>query len=72
MALSDCSHCWDTPCTCGWGYRNYNIKGLQERINMLQKVVSFKNQNPQAKFSSIGGEETEDDKKFMIHMNKRG
>lgn len=30
MALSDCAKCWDTPCTCGYEYRNdstdYRIK----------------------------------------------
>lgn len=23
MALSDCEKCWDTPCHCGYEYRNY-------------------------------------------------
>lgn len=22
MAMSDCPKCWDTPCSCGWEYRN--------------------------------------------------
>ena len=22
MAMSDCEKCWDTPCICGWEYRN--------------------------------------------------
>jgi hypothetical protein len=22
MALSDCPKCWDTPCTCGYEFRN--------------------------------------------------
>lgn len=22
MAMNDCEKCWDTPCTCGWDYRN--------------------------------------------------
>lgn len=24
MALSDCEKCWETPCSCGWGYRHYS------------------------------------------------
>lgn len=23
MALSDCEKCWDTPCSCGYHWRNY-------------------------------------------------
>ena len=23
MSLSDCIKCWDTPCTCGYGYRGW-------------------------------------------------
>jgi hypothetical protein len=22
MSLSDCPKCWDTPCTCGWEYKD--------------------------------------------------
>lgn len=24
MALSDCPKCWDTPCRCGWEYREWS------------------------------------------------
>jgi hypothetical protein len=23
MAMSDCEKCWDTPCVCGWKYKDY-------------------------------------------------
>lgn len=23
MSLSSCEKCWDTPCECGWEYRNW-------------------------------------------------
>jgi hypothetical protein len=26
MSLSDCIKCWDTPCSCGYEYRNYTKK----------------------------------------------
>ena len=29
--MSDCERCWDTPCTCGYGYRNYT-KGLRIKL----------------------------------------
>lgn len=32
MALSDCEKCWDTPCTCGWKYRNYTDEELARFI----------------------------------------
>jgi hypothetical protein len=32
MALSDCEKCWDTPCGCGWYFKNYGIDGLSEYI----------------------------------------
>lgn len=31
MALSDCEKCWDTPCSCGYGYRNYT-KEMREEL----------------------------------------
>ena len=32
MALSDCEKCWDTPCTCGYRYRNYSDEALAKLI----------------------------------------
>lgn len=38
MALSDCEKCWDTPCTCGWDYRNWS----KERLEIfIQGVLSM-------------------------------
>lgn len=47
MSLSDCSECWDTPCTCGYGYRHWSIKQLEDQIDMLQKVMIDKKQTQQ-------------------------
>jgi hypothetical protein len=30
MAMSDCAKCWDTPCQCGWGYRNWSANSREE------------------------------------------
>ena len=68
MALSDCIHCWNTPCTCGWDYRNRKIEYLQEEIALLQHVIKFKKTNPDAIFSKYTSEKTEDDVKFLAHM----
>lgn len=32
MSLSNCEKCWDTPCSCGWGYKNYSREQLSEFI----------------------------------------
>jgi hypothetical protein len=40
MALSDCEKCWDTPCTCGWGYRNYSPERLSEFISNMVRYKS--------------------------------
>lgn len=65
MALSDCIHCWDTPCTCGWEYRNYSMEALQERVKMVTLIMAFKQQYPDAVFSKWSEKETEDDRLFM-------
>lgn len=36
MALSDCVKCWDTPCTCGWHWRNWSKAG---RIKFAARVL---------------------------------
>jgi len=71
MSMSDCRKCWGTPCTCGWDYRNYLILSLYEKIAMLTKVIVWKKQHPEAKFSNICEPETNDDKSFMEYMYKK-
>jgi len=36
MSLSACEKCWETPCVCGYAYRNYSI---QERIRLAAAVL---------------------------------
>lgn len=62
MGLSDCIKCWDTPCTCGWEYRNWGIEKLAYHIGILNKVLMFKKQSSNLKFSMMFSDpETEDD-----------
>ena len=35
MALSDCPECWNTPCTCGYMYRNWSPDKKQELIDAI-------------------------------------
>ena len=39
LVLSDCIKCWDTPCTCGYEYRNYDNQKL---INMINNMMKYK------------------------------
>jgi len=39
MAMSDCEKCWDTPCECGWEYRNWDKDRLIAMRGMLQKLI---------------------------------
>ena len=39
MAMSDCVKCWDTPCICGYEYRNWDKQRLIEMRDMFQKLI---------------------------------
>lgn len=65
MSLSDCQKCWDTPCTCGWDYRFWNIERLNKQIKMLDMLRLWKSHNPNFNFSKFGEKETENDKELM-------
>lgn len=36
MSLSDCPDCWDTPCTCGSGYKHMSI---EQRIKLVSVIL---------------------------------
>lgn len=42
MSLSDCPKCWETPCCCGYEYKDWDIKRIKDQIKMLQKVLKNK------------------------------
>ncbi len=57
MSMSDCDHCWNTPCTCGWDYRNWSLEDLKKQIKMLAEVIAFKNMHKEM-----------DDKEFLDYL----
>jgi hypothetical protein len=61
MAMSDCYNCWETPCSCGWDYKEWSNKRLIEQVAMLNKVIAFKELYPNIKMS-------ENEKAFLDHM----
>jgi hypothetical protein len=36
MAMSDCEKCWETPCSCGWDYRNWTFSA---RVSLAAVVL---------------------------------
>ena len=36
--MSDCERCWDTPCTCGWGYRDWSDERAADIIAAVVKM----------------------------------
>ena len=36
--LSDCIKCWNTPCICGWDYRDYSKNG---RLKLASAVLGI-------------------------------
>lgn len=43
--INDCELCWNTPCTCGWEYRNYSIQELVKMQIMFTKLIEYKVNN---------------------------
>ncbi len=38
MSMSDCVKCWDTPCTCGYDYREWSKK---RRVKLASVVLGI-------------------------------
>lgn len=71
MSMSDCVKCWDTPCSCGWDYRNYAEQTCLERIAMFKAIIEYHKSHPKAVFSKSWSEpETADDKAIMDAIDK--
>ncbi len=69
MAMSDCLHCWNTPCVCGWDYRNYSIKYLEEQKILIDIAIQFKEINPNAKHNWDG--KTKDDVAYLNFIREK-
>jgi hypothetical protein len=44
MAMSDCPHCWETPCLCtdGYGYRHLSINELLDIKRGVEALIKAK------------------------------
>ena len=38
MSMWDCLRCWNTPCTCGYEYRTWGNKAINDLISTLEAV----------------------------------
>ena len=36
MALSDCVKCFETPCVCGYGYKDYS---LEKKLSIVSAIM---------------------------------
>lgn len=49
MALSDCPKCWDTPCTCGYEYRDWSD---EQMMRVIRGAALHRMQKKQAESAS--------------------
>ncbi len=42
MSLSDCSKCWDTPCTCGYYYVDASWLWIIKRLDLYGLISKIK------------------------------
>lgn len=69
MELPNCGRCRNTPCICGWKYRNWSIEKIQAHVDMLTKILMFKKQTSNLEFSEFSSDAvTEHDKQLMEYI----
>lgn len=39
MAMSDCPHCWETPCVCGKDYETWSTQRLEKLKEVLEREL---------------------------------
>ena len=64
MGLAGCPKCWDALCCCGFEYRSWSIEELRGQIRILEKIIKFKEENPNVRFS-LRYPDIESEKRFM-------
>lgn len=55
MSMSDCIHCWDTPCTCGYDYLYHTPQRLAEIAKLFAELQAFQTAFPSAPRLTAGG-----------------
>jgi hypothetical protein len=65
--MFNCQHCWETPCCCGFEYRDWEPKRVQKQIDTLEHVLAMKRQQPEL----WGGKPYPDPDAFMAELRRR-
>ena len=60
MSMSDCLKCWETPCRCGYDYRDWSSESIEDLRAVLLKVKMINDMYPDI---------TEEE--FVIKMNDK-
>jgi hypothetical protein len=63
MSMSDCPKCWETPCCCGYEYKQWSKGRINNMISMLKKVLEDKTNTTH---SPPLGMSTEEKRDFII------
>ena len=37
-----CPMCYDSPCICGYDYKDWTVRAIEEQIEMLKKILEIK------------------------------
>lgn len=77
MSLSDCEKCWETPCACGLGYRDWTPERLRAQLVMLEAVLDSKLQRVRAYtqlewWPKDSGALPEPGRKVLVDLGDRG
>lgn len=72
MAMSDCIKCWDTPCCCGYEYRNYS---KSRRIKLASVILGVNPEELKIRISDLLHEkhsQADTDEPLVVPEDKKG
>lgn len=67
MSLSDCIKCWNTPCTCGYGYKEFSQSAL---ANHIASITQYRTKDEAKEIISSAIEEVDKLKQWTEPTNK--
>lgn len=42
MSITDCVKCWNTPCICGYDYKDWSIESLKSLRDIFNRLIQEK------------------------------
>lgn len=61
MSMSDCEKCWETPCTCGFSYRDWKVISI---VSLFVAILSWRSKEEETLILEKVN--------YIINKNKRG